>query len=210
MAIDPNILRLYDPQLFASNFGDVSPEVPIIPEIPKIDPILREGRNRPDNFVTPDFNPNLLGQYVGYFNPSFPAAPGATGSPQEINDLMSSMAPTSIVGNELPFTQIGSNVQQQQQEEEFGLANLLKYSPTFRFITQGVPEILQNIRNLFQKNNQGDDQGGTFVEDTRAAIERAADEEALTTRENYRNRQNDKMTKNPKAFDKLNDGRLGR
>ena len=142
--MDPNIMRLYDPQQFASNFGFMLPQIPIIPEMPETPVIKEKGDGKSDQFDPGTFNPNLLGQYVGYFNPSFPAAPGATGSPQEINNLMSSTAPTSIVGDELSFTPIGTNIQQ-EDEDEFGLANLLSISPTFRFFTQAVPEILGKV-----------------------------------------------------------------
>ena len=143
--MDPNIMRLYNPQQFASDFGFMIPQIPqeALPPLPFI-PEETPGGNRPDQFDPGTFNPNLLGQYVGYFNPSFPAAPGATGSPQEINNLMSSTAPTSIVGDELSFTPIGTNIQQ-QDEDEFGLSNLLSLSPTFRFFTQAVPEIFSNV-----------------------------------------------------------------
>lgn len=147
--MDPNIMRLYNPQQFASNFGFMLPQIPAVPDpiaLPTTAPqVGGGGGNKPDNFVTSDFNPNLLGQYVGYFNPAFPAAPGATGSPQEINSLMSSMAPTSVVGNELSFTPMGTNIQQQDDEETFGIMKLLSISPTFKFFTQAVPEIVGNV-----------------------------------------------------------------
>ena len=144
--MDPNIMRLYNPQQFASNFGFMIPQIPqeALPPVPFI-PEETPGGNRPDQFDPGTFNPNLLGQYVGYFNPSFPAAPGATGSPQNINDFMSSKAPTSIVGDELSFTPIGTNIQQQEEEDQFGLANLLSLSPTFSFMTKAVPEILGKV-----------------------------------------------------------------
>jgi|TARA_E500000318_G_C3550112_1_gene208529 hypothetical protein len=142
--MDPNIMRLYDPQQFASNFGFMLPQIPIIPEMPETPVIKEKGDGKPDQFDPGTFNPNLLGQYVGYFNPSFPAAPGATGSPQNINDFMSSTAPTSIVGDELSFTPIGTDIQQ-EDEDQFGLANLLSLSPTFSFITRAVPEILGKV-----------------------------------------------------------------
>ena len=142
--MDPNIMRLYNPQQFASDFGFMIPQIPIIPEMPETPVIKEKGDGKSDQFDPGTFNPNLLGQYVGSFNPNFPAAPGATGSPQNINDFMSSTAPTSIVGDELSFTPIGTNIQQ-EEEDQFGLANLLSLSPTFSFITKAVPEILGKV-----------------------------------------------------------------
>ena len=143
--MDPNIMRLYNPQQFASNFGFMIPQIPqeALPPVPFI-PEETPGGNRPDQFDPGTFNPNLLGQYVGYFNPSFPAAPTGIGSPQDINNFMSSTAPTSIVGDELSFTPIGTDIQQ-EDEDQFGLANLLSLSPTFNFITKAVPEILGKV-----------------------------------------------------------------
>ena len=142
--MDPNIMRLYDPQQFASNFGFMLPQIPIIPEMPETPVIKEKGDGKSDQFDPGTFNPNLLGQYVGYFNPSFPAAPTGIGSPQDINNFMSSTAPTSIVGDELSFTPIGTDIQQ-EDEDQFGLANLLSLSPTFNFITKAVPEILGKV-----------------------------------------------------------------
>tara|TARA_Y100001938_G_C7970384_1_gene369033 strand:- start:83 stop:796 length:714 start_codon:yes stop_codon:yes gene_type:complete len=161
--MDPNLMRLYNPQQFMATFPQMpiiaAPPLPPVPFQPKETP----GGNRPDNFVSPEFNPNLLGQYVGYYNPAFSAAPGGTGSPQEINNLMSSKAPTSIVGNELPFTPIGTNIQQ-DDEEEFGIMKLLQLSPTFKFFTQAVPEIIGNvaegIQKAFQQQEGGSGDGG--------------------------------------------------
>ena len=142
--MDPNIMRLYDPQQFASNFGFMLPQIPIIPEMPETPVIKEKGDGKSDQFDPGTFNPNLLGQYVGYFNPSFPAAPTGIGSLQNINDFMSSTAPTSVVGDELSFTPIGTDIQQ-EDEDQFGLANLLSLSPTFSFITRAVPEIFGKV-----------------------------------------------------------------
>lgn len=158
--MDPNIMRLYDPQQFASNFGFMLPQIPVIPEVPQTPVIQQGGGNRPDQFDAGTFNPNLLGQYVGYFNPAFPAAPGAIGSPQNINDFMSSTAPTSVVGDELSFTPIGTNIQQQDDEDVFGLANLLSISPTFRFFTQAVPEIIGNVVDALTAKDKDKDPDG--------------------------------------------------
>ena len=66
--MDPNIMRLYDPQQFASNFGFMLPQIPIIPEMPETPVIKEKGDGKSDQFDPGTFNPNLLGQYVGYFN----------------------------------------------------------------------------------------------------------------------------------------------
>ena len=73
--MDPNIMRLYNPQQFASNFGFMIPQIPIIPEMPETPVIKEKGDGKSDQFDPGTFNPNLLGQYVGSFNPNFPAAP---------------------------------------------------------------------------------------------------------------------------------------
>ena len=201
--IDENLMRLYNPQQFMVNFPQM-PQAPAAPEpilLPTTAPQVRGGGdNRPDNFVTPDFNPNLLGQYFGFNSPNFPTAPGRN-----------QPSPNDPRGYNPDF----NLATQQDDEETFGIMKLLSISPTFKFFTQAVPEVVGNvaegIQKIFQQQDQsGDSGGGTFVENTQAAIDKAADDQAATTRENYRTRQNNKMTKNPKAFDKLKDGRLGR
>jgi len=177
--IDENLMRLYNPQQFMANFPQM-PQAPAAPEpvlLPTTAPQVRGGGgNRPDDFMTPDFNPNLLGQYFGYNNLNFPTAPGqnqpSPNDPRGYNPNFNSPA----------------------LQENFGIMNLLQASPTFRFFTQAVPEIVGNvaegIQKIFQQQDQsGDSGGGTFVENTLAAIDKAADDQAATTRENYRTQQ---------------------
>ena len=182
--IDENLMRLYNPQQFMANFPQM-PQAPAAPEpvlLPTTAPQVRGGGgNRPDDFVTPDFNPNLLGQYFGYNNLNFPTAPGqnqpSPNDPRGYNPNFNSPA----------------------LQENFGIMNLLQASPTFRFFTQAVPEIVGNvaegIQKIFQQQDQsGDSGGGTFVENTLAAIDRAADDQAATTRENYRTQQDNRVS----------------
>ena len=182
--IDENLMRLYNPQQFMANFPQM-PQAPAAPEpvlLPTTDPQVRGGGgNRPDNFVTPDFNPNLLGQYFGYNNLNFPTAPG-----------QNQPSPNDPRGYNPDFN---SPVLQ----ENFGIMNLLQASPTFRFFTQAVPEIVGNvaegIQKIFQQQDQSADSGGgTFVENTLAAIDRAANEQAATTREDYRTQQDNRVS----------------
>lgn len=170
--IDENLMRLYNPQQFMVNFPQM-PQAPAAPEpilLPTTAPQVRGGGdNRPDNFVTPDFNPNLLGQYFGFNSPNFPTAPGQ--NQPSPND----------------------------PQENLGIINLLRQTPTFRFFTQAVPEIVGNvaegIQKIFQQQDQSADSGGgTFVENTLAAIDRAANEQAATTRENYRTQQDNRVS----------------
>ena len=108
------------------------PQIPVIPEVPQI-PVIQQqgGGNKPDSFDPGTFNPNLLGQYVGYFNPNFPAAPS-----QLTPDLKDPFS-TAYTGLD--------TIGQQDDEDQFGIANLLSLSPTFRFFTQAVPEIIGNV-----------------------------------------------------------------
>ena len=130
--MDPNIMRLYNPQQFASNFGFMIPQIPqeALPPVPFI-PEETPGGNRPDQFDPGTFNPNLLGQYVGSFNPNFPAAPS-----QLTTDLKDPFS-TAYMGLD--------TIGQQEDEDQFGLANLLSLSPTFSFMTKAVPEILGKV-----------------------------------------------------------------
>ena len=182
--IDENLMRLYNPQQFMANFPQM-PQAPAAPEpvlLPTTAPQVRGGGgNRPDDFTTPEFNPNLLGQYFGYNNLNFPTAPGqnqpSPNDPRGYNPNFNSPA----------------------LQENFGIMNLLQASPTFRFFTQAVPEIVGNvaggIQKIFQQQDQsGDSGGGTFVENTLAAIDRAANEQAATTRENYRTQQDNRVS----------------
>ena len=129
--MDPNIMRLYDPQQFASNFGFMLPQIPIIPEMPETPVIKEKGDGKSDQFDPGTFNPNLLGQYVGSFNPNFPAAPS-----QLTTDLKDPFS-TAYMGLD--------TIGQQEDEDQFGLANLLSLSPTFSFMTKAVPEILGKV-----------------------------------------------------------------
>ena len=130
--MDPNIMRLYNPQQFASNFGFMIPQIPqeALPPVPFI-PEETPGGNRPDQFDAGTVNPNLLGQYVGSFNPNFPAAPS-----QLTTDLKDPFS-TAYMGLD--------TIGQQEDEDQFGLANLLSLSPTFSFMTKAVPEILGKV-----------------------------------------------------------------
>ena len=129
--MDPNIMRLYNPQQFASNFGFMIPQIPIIPEMPETPVIKEKGDGKSDQFDPGTFNPNLLGQYVGSFNPNFPAAPS-----QLTTDLKDPFS-TAYMGLD--------TIGQQEDEDQFGLANLLSLSPTFSFMTKAVPEILGKV-----------------------------------------------------------------
>ena len=179
--IDENLMRLYNPQQFMATLPQI-PQLPIIPETPQLEPTPRQGGgNRPDDFMTPEFNPNLLGQYFGYNNLNFPTAPGQNQpSPNDPRGYNPNFNPKAL-------------------QENFGIMNLLRQTPTFRFFTQAVPEIVGNvaegIQKIFQQQDQsGDSGGGTFVENTLAAIDRAANEQAATTRENYRTQQDNRVS----------------
>ena len=182
--IDENLMRLYNPQQFMANFPQM-PQAPAAPEpvlLPTTAPQVRGGGgNRPDDFTTPEFNPNLLGQYFGYNNLNFPTAPGQNQpSPNDPRGYNPNFNPKAL-------------------QENFGIMNLLRQTPTFRFFTQAVPEIVGNvaegIQKIFQQQDQsGDSGGGTFVENTLAAIDRAANEQAATTRENYRTQQDNRVS----------------
>ena len=179
--IDENLMRLYNPQRFMATLPQI-PQLPIIPETPQLEPTPRQGGgNRPDDFTTPEFNPNLLGQYFGYNNLNFPTAPGQNQpSPNDPRGYNPNFNPKAL-------------------QENFGIMNLLRQTPTFRFFTQAVPEIVGNvaegIQKIFQQQDQsGDSGGGTFVENTLAAIDRAANEQAATTRENYRTQQDNRVS----------------
>lgn len=114
---EDNLLRLYNPQEYYLQ----NPYLPPVaqPIAPTPDPIITGGggggNNGPnaDPFGTMDGtyqpNPNILGQYVGYFDPTYDPAPGGVGSTFTNPDgTMGSLAPDSISGDfEGPMTPLG-------------------------------------------------------------------------------------------------------
>jgi len=59
----------------------------------------------------PSYNPNLLGQYVGYYNPDYAPAPGTITTPSAVGDVSSTPFPVTEISDDVSsgYSPIGSN-----------------------------------------------------------------------------------------------------
>ena len=125
-----------------------NPGTPVIEEEV---PIITGGDNpnSPANSIEPGYNPNILGQYVGYFDPAYDAAPGGTGSTFSNPDgTVGSLAPGDLQGFTGPMTPLGmsfedaTNAFNEDNEDSgpFGmsLGDILGYARSFSPTVNGM------------------------------------------------------------------------
>jgi hypothetical protein len=152
---DEDLMRLYNP----SEYYRLNPYIPSLstPVVNIPEPVIPSGGNNPNSPNADPFgimagtyeaNPNLLGQYVGYFDPAYDPAPGGTGSTFSNPDgTLGSLAPGDLQGYSGPMTPLGMSFEDatnafNDDNDASGLFGNTSFGDIFGFTQNFSPTVL--------------------------------------------------------------------